>query len=63
MWEAVNAGVEEKGVNGSSGVTRPREAGIECIRNGCGGLRMCDRDRVGQASGLGVKAVMPSQCP
>lgn len=29
MWEAVNAGAEEKGVKGSSGVTRPREAGVE----------------------------------
>lgn len=52
-WEAVNAGVE-KGVNGSSGGTRPREAGIECTGNGCGGLRMCDRDRSGAGLGLGV---------
>lgn len=36
------------------GVIRPREAGIECIGNGCGGLRMCDRDRSGAGLGLGV---------
>lgn len=35
------------------GVIRPREAGIECIGNGCGGSRMCDRDRNGAGLGLG----------
>lgn len=32
----------------------PGETGIEGTWSGCGGLRMCDRDRGGAGRGLGV---------
>lgn len=34
------------------GATGPREAEIEGVGNGCGGSRMCDRDRSGAGQGL-----------
>lgn len=56
-WQVAGAGVAgrrqwEQMVG--AGPMRPREAGIEGAWSGCGGLRMCDRDRGGAGQGLGV---------